>query len=441
LKKENENIQKQLKAQNESNSKLSQEIKSLKEQIEKSKSSKKKSSSESDSEDENETKEQIKSLKEENEKIKSEVKHWKTQFQNEAQNGTTLNEKIKNLESQVKNSSTNSKQTPTIETSLISKIREALENAIFIPVQEIKWNNEFNCPTTSIEFYQFLKKNDIDKPGKEELLENLLKVITALLGVQRKVAENMEKSVLLFRLTFMIGLLNQMKKDIPKINFQSIQNIKKISEKDADTLGAFGIFVWGLFQTTFEVYKSLIYSVFKNISYVSPKNVQHILPILTEVSSSLQEFRLSPNLYTEITRQIVGYVDIHIFNSFLDDPQLCSAGYAVKLKMQISQIETGLAKENKVLKTFFLEGLSNSRELVNLLSLDKSMVSDPKTAKEVFPHLNVLQMKTLLQQFKPDNMSPDKIDPKVIQFLETEAKKQSNLKLKLTENIGNPNIF
>jgi len=251
----------------------------------------------------------------------------------------------------------------------------------------------------------------------------------------------MEKSVLLFRFCFLNGILAQLKKDHSSLNFVTIQNITKLTEEDVEKLGAFGIFIWGLFQSAFEAYKCLMYSICRQVNTVSPKNVGVFLSLLKEISELFQEYRFSSSLYKTAMHQTVFFMDIHVFNSFLNDYQLCSASSALKLKMQISQIEAGV-KQNTVLRSIFNESMIYSRDLVNLLVMDKSMASDPTTAKEVFPNLNVLQMKTVLQQFKPDDVNPDKIDSKIILALENEIKKQKGWHLKISDEIKNiPKIF
>lgn len=42
------------------------------------------------------------------------------------------------------------------------------------------------------------------------------------------------------------------------------------------------------------------------------------------------------------------------------------------------------------------------KDAVNLLVMDKSIVADESTVTEIFSHINMIQIKYIIERFKPD---------------------------------------
>jgi len=80
-----------------------------------------------------------------------EILDLKNQLKLKEKSEVEKDEIIKSLKSETHKSSE-----PTEDFTTTTK--EALEKSVFIPTFELKWNNEFGCPSTAVDFYQFLKK-------------------------------------------------------------------------------------------------------------------------------------------------------------------------------------------------------------------------------------------------------------------------------------------
>jgi len=167
-----------------------------------------------------------------------------------------------------------------------------------------------------------------------------------------------------------------------------------------------------------------MFSLFKAANSVPVNKLALFANVLKDISSLLQSFFVPNHLYKEIITQLIKYMDARLFNMLLDDPSLCTASNALKMKMAISQIESNVAKEKLLHELMNTGGLKNTKDGSNLIVMDKAVAADTQTAKEIFPALSFRQMKSLLLNFKPDDICPDKVDQKTLDALEELGKKE-----------------
>lgn len=73
--------------------------------------------------------------------------------------------------------------------------------------------------------------------------------------------------------------------------------------------------------------------------------------------------------------------------------------------------------------------MNHLKEAINLLVMDKSIITDEETVKAVFSHLNILQIRHIVDQFKPDDLAPDTIPPKVKKSIEELCTKKDTSRL------------
>jgi len=127
-------------------------------------------------------------------------------------------------------------------------------------------------------------------------------------------------------------------------------------------------------------------------------------------------------------RQLFYFIDAQVFNALLKKPELYTAGSGFQIKMSISQVETVMGKVDKQLQSMAHQELNHIREVANLLVMDKSIVSDDATAAQIFSHINVAQIRHILEKFKPDDVAPDVVSPTVKRALDDAIKKNPSLK-------------
>jgi len=129
-----------------------------------------------------------------------------------------------------------------------------------------------------------------------------------------------------------------------------------------------------------------------------------------------------------IVEQIFFFVDAQIFNVFIKQPQLYTAGRGFQIKMALSQVDSSLSKQGALLSN---KQLNYVKESANLLIMDKSIMSDSSIIKQIFTHLNVLQIRHIVERFKPDELAPDKTPESVKQSLKEACLRKENAALYL----------
>jgi len=125
------------------------------------------------------------------------------------------------------------------------------------------------------------------------------------------------------------------------------------------------------------------------------------------------------------------FLDILLLNDFLRHTELYTAGNAFKIKMTISQFESLAAKVDKRIQSSASKQLNHLREAANLLVVEKSMLTDADTVAQVCTHLNLKQVKHIIDNFKPDDISPDAVPKEVLEAISAHVQKLPNLDLEI----------
>jgi hypothetical protein len=170
-------------------------------------------------------------------------------------------------------------------------------------------------------------------------------------------------------------------------------------------------------------------NLFDNSQLRNRRKYNNDFPILLlDVVKLLKSHYISDRVTQAVLDQIFYYIDCQIFNLFLRQPQLFTASRGFKIKMAISQIESSLSKHSA---TFANKQFNYIKEAANLLVMDKSLMSDTSLIQQIFSHLNFLQVKHIVERFKPDELSPDKTPENVKQTLRDLCLQKENSKLSL----------
>jgi len=130
----------------------------------------------------------------------------------------------------------------------------------------------------------------------------------------------------------------------------------------------------------------------------------------------------------------------------LKRPNLFTCGTGFQIKIALSQVDSSISKANKHLQAIIAQQLSFVREATNLLVMDKSMMTDFEMVKQVFPHLNVMQINHMLKNFKTDEFAPDQIPYSVIEKYSksVDTHRGGSMQLALdtsTSALGKMNLF
>ncbi len=118
----------------------------------------------------------------------------------------------------------------------------------------------------------------------------------------------------------------------------------------------------------------------------------------------------------DILGLIFQLLDVKLFNNLLKRPDLYTSGCGFQIKMAVSQVESAYQKLDKkhtgAIKINFL------KEACNLLIIDRHSLEEEENLKSAINILNATQVKHILLQMKPDEVSPKPISPQVQQAIE-----------------------
>ncbi|EGG18113.1 hypothetical protein DFA_06780 [Cavenderia fasciculata] len=133
-------------------------------------------------------------------------------------------------------------------------------------------------------------------------------------------------------------------------------------------------------------------------------SMNNILIILDSILYFLDEGKVCQLLSNQLLNQTFYFMNCQITNHFLSNPRVCRATVAFTVKMSISRLKEWCSQ------TIFknaCDQLDSSLEVANLFVVDKSVVVDVEGIKSIFQKLNLLQIKRLLESWRPDELSPD----------------------------------
>lgn len=138
-------------------------------------------------------------------------------------------------------------------------------------------------------------------------------------------------------------------------------------------------------------------------------HIQESLAVIKPCSSRVQEAFLD---------QLFAFIDAQLFNCLMKKTILFKCNSGFQIKMLLSKIESVCSKTlkqlnlNVALSQYVIESISETdstsdhlgfiKEAANLLVMDKSIMGDEETRKQIFTKLNILQISYIMKYFEPD---------------------------------------
>jgi len=150
----------------------------------------------------------------------------------------------------------------------------------------------------------------------------------------------------------------------------------------------------------------------KTVNFISVFN-EHLL--------QLKRQRVFTVLIRQFFNQVFYYASARLFNYLLKRRDLCTCGIGFQIKFAISYIEDwtmGLEADLKEIIAPCLDQFNLLKEAANVLVIDKSVFTDQEMTNKIFTHINVLQMKQLLELFSTDKFYQDPVPISVTKKLD-----------------------
>lgn len=251
-------------------------------------------------------------------------------------------------------------------------------------------------------------------------------------------AHNNDK--LAFWLSFSYTEYTLLKDNIPPtLNFDPSCLEKETLINDLNGLDPITRFFHELTYIAFDIYNQLLQNIFRKVDQMlvafildnKQKPNQHLdndfINIIKELYQILTKYYIKNSIIEYILESIFYYSDAQLFNTLIKRPNIFTCTNGFEIKVLISQIENNLSKYCNIPSQKYFNYI---KEASNLLIMDKSLVNDEETRKQIFPHLNIIQINHFIKNFKTDGNAPDPIPESVKRNLEEQClKKNSNLSL------------
>eukprot|EP01117_Protostelium_nocturnum_P020416 TRINITY_DN916_c0_g1_i1.p1 TRINITY_DN916_c0_g1~~TRINITY_DN916_c0_g1_i1.p1 ORF type:complete len:1118 (+),score=422.97 TRINITY_DN916_c0_g1_i1:178-3531(+) len=464
----------------------SEEVSKLEEEVAKEKSKSKSSSTPSSptvSSSSNEDKEKIKDLEKKNSKLEKQIGELKEELE-EAGDQSSHKEKklqkllddsekeIQNLKAELEKSSsslskstTSSKSTSdngideeeAVKLKLQAKRAERESDSLKKKIASLQKENQEKSLVENGIYAADVEYEDEIPVGVKHLVDGMLEsnafepfnedlASSILNAIKKSFARSAyDSETLTYWLSFSIHLFKRVKSELPNdVSIDERALSKQDMIEDLDDYDSVTKFLLELINVSFDIYSVLLINVFSQLDSVLISTILSVAEskgkksaptgdftgLLSDTMKMLKKHHLSDSLVRNFVQQMFSFIDSQLFNNLIQKPDLftCSAGF--QIKMAISQVESNVSKLDKSL-TFINKSLNHIKEAVNFLVMDKSIVSDADMVEQIFSHLNVIQLKHMIDRFKPDELSPDPVPEVAKKAVADATKKRSDLPLEL----------
>jgi len=218
---------------------------------------------------------------------------------------------------------------------------------------------------------------------------------------------------------------------------------------DIDDLDPVPKFLHQLIRTSFDIFATLVrnaFSLFEPyiesfiVDQKAPKKQEQALSNFTNhIQEALGAVKsCSARVQEAFLDQLFALIDAQLFNCLMKKTNLfrCNSGF--QIKMLLSKIDSVCSKTLKQLNlnvAMSHDHLGFIKEAANLLVMDKSIMGDEETRKQIFTKLNILQISYIMKYFEPDDTAPDPIPEKVKRAIEAASaqaqRRNDSVKLEL----------
>jgi len=147
-------------------------------------------------------------------------------------------------------------------------------------------------------------------------------------------------------------------------------------------------------------------------------HLNKICKVLEKYLNMMKDKFVFDSIIQQFYSQVFHFVSYSLLNDILNQEHQqssCSPTFGFTIKLSLSKIEDWLSSiDDRDLLIPTRDNLMAIIEAANLMVIDKSIFTDSESIISAFSTLNILQIKKLLEIWKPDHLSPDPIPSSVI---------------------------
>ncbi|KAK5577558.1 hypothetical protein RB653_002501 [Dictyostelium firmibasis] len=147
-------------------------------------------------------------------------------------------------------------------------------------------------------------------------------------------------------------------------------------------------------------------------------DINKICTILQKYMNLLKDKFIFDSIVQQFFSQTFHFISYTLLNEVLNGENFCTPSSGFKIKLSLSKMDDWVSSsEERELLLPARDHFMSIIEAANLMVIDKSIFTDSDSVISAFETLNILQIKKLLEIWKPDNLSPDPIPKKIIASL------------------------
>ncbi|KAF2069085.1 hypothetical protein CYY_009596 [Polysphondylium violaceum] len=146
-------------------------------------------------------------------------------------------------------------------------------------------------------------------------------------------------------------------------------------------------------------------------------HLNKICKVLEKYLNMMKDKFVFDAIIQQFFSQVFHFISFSLLNDILNQEHQasCSPTFGFTIKLSLSKIEDWLSTiDDRELLIPTRDNLMAIIEAANLMVIDKSIFTDSESIISAFSTLNILQIKKLLEIWKPDHLSPDPIPSSVI---------------------------
>ncbi|EGC35765.1 hypothetical protein DICPUDRAFT_151845 [Dictyostelium purpureum] len=166
-------------------------------------------------------------------------------------------------------------------------------------------------------------------------------------------------------------------------------------------------------------------------------DINKICKLLQKYMNFFKDRFLFDSIVQQFFSQTFHFISHTLLNDILGSDKYCTPANGFKLKLSLSKFDDWISscEERELLEPCRHQFMAII-EAANLMVIDKSIFTDSESILTAFETLNVLQIKKLLEVWKPDSLSPDPIPMSVMQMSRTNWNRPThNLTLQIDPTI------
>eukprot|EP01105_Mastigella_eilhardi_P014866 TRINITY_DN3386_c0_g1_i4.p1 TRINITY_DN3386_c0_g1~~TRINITY_DN3386_c0_g1_i4.p1 ORF type:complete len:1096 (+),score=389.13 TRINITY_DN3386_c0_g1_i4:2667-5954(+) len=148
---------------------------------------------------------------------------------------------------------------------------------------------------------------------------------------------------------------------------------------------------------------------------VKRAEVVDVIHVLSEAFAHMQDVRVPDPLCLQFFCQLSYWINAQLFNCLLDKADLCTVSNGFQIKLGLSQLDEWFAKIPLLAPA--RAHLEHTKQAANLLVMDKALLLDTANFQLAFAALSPAQLAHLVHAFRPDTVSPEPVDPRILESM------------------------